>query len=292
MVAYAAWWQGDFIDVRNHSHQGLALYNPDQHRAGIASYNQNPGIICGYLSRSPTGCLVTRLRRTQAMATRLGSREGTPTSVQHRYNAPVLSPTGSTASRARTRTDTRGRGDGGIAEHGLHRGGAVVPAAPRVGRRAAGRRARRPLRHPRGDGPPPGGGHRRGVAVVPGAIGRRTRRTADNSTEGLRALDEAQQWVQRNDERLYAAEVHRIKGELLLRQASPDPVRPNAVSTGPGDCPRPAGEVLGAARGYEPGPNCGCRTAGSTMPASCSHRSTTGSPKGSTPPICRTQRRS
>ena len=49
MVAYAAWWQGDVVDVRDHSRQGLALYDPDQHRAGIAAYNQNPGIICGYL---------------------------------------------------------------------------------------------------------------------------------------------------------------------------------------------------------------------------------------------------
>ena len=39
--------------------------------------------------------------------------------------------------------------------------------------------------------------------------------------DGLRALEEALQWVQRNDERLYEAEVHRIKGELLLRQATP-----------------------------------------------------------------------
>ena len=43
--------------------------------------------------------------------------------------------------------------------------------------------------------------------------------------EGLHALEEAQQWVERNDERLYAAEVHRIKGELLLRQAVPDPTQ-------------------------------------------------------------------
>ncbi|MGY4647084.1 hypothetical protein [Mycobacterium sp. URHB0021] len=42
MVAYAAWWQGDFLVVRDHSRQGLALYNPEQHRKGIAAYNQNP----------------------------------------------------------------------------------------------------------------------------------------------------------------------------------------------------------------------------------------------------------
>jgi predicted ATPase len=40
---------------------------------------------------------------------------------------------------------------------------------------------------------------------------------------GLEAVDEARQWVQRNDERLYEAEVHRIKGELLLMQDIPDP---------------------------------------------------------------------
>jgi predicted ATPase len=36
--------------------------------------------------------------------------------------------------------------------------------------------------------------------------------------EGLDALEEALRWVQRNDERLYEAEVHRIKGELLLKR--------------------------------------------------------------------------
>ena len=40
--------------------------------------------------------------------------------------------------------------------------------------------------------------------------------------EGLEALEEALQWVQRNDERLYEAEVYRIKGELLLRHDAPD----------------------------------------------------------------------
>jgi predicted ATPase len=41
--------------------------------------------------------------------------------------------------------------------------------------------------------------------------------------EGLRALDEAAGWVQRNDERLYAAEVHRIRGDLLMGRADSDP---------------------------------------------------------------------
>jgi predicted ATPase len=52
------------------------------------------------------------------------------------------------------------------------------------------------------------------LAEVHGAVG--------EFEKGLSALDEAKQWVQRNDERLYEAEVHRIRGELLLGQDRPD----------------------------------------------------------------------
>src|SRR5262249_36795094 len=44
--------------------------------------------------------------------------------------------------------------------------------------------------------------------------------------EGLRLLAEALVWVDTAGQRHYAAEVHRIKGELLLQQAIPD--RPQA----------------------------------------------------------------
>jgi len=40
--------------------------------------------------------------------------------------------------------------------------------------------------------------------------------------DGLTAAKEALQWVHRNDERLYEAEVHRINGELLLKAGVPD----------------------------------------------------------------------
>ena len=49
--------------------------------------------------------------------------------------------------------------------------------------------------------------------------------------DGFPALDEGEQWVQRNDERLYSAEVHRIRGELLLAQQVPDPARPRSASS-------------------------------------------------------------
>jgi predicted ATPase len=43
--------------------------------------------------------------------------------------------------------------------------------------------------------------------------------------DGMSSLEEALGWVERNDERLYEAEVHRIRGELLLAQHIPDPQR-------------------------------------------------------------------
>jgi predicted ATPase len=40
--------------------------------------------------------------------------------------------------------------------------------------------------------------------------------------DGLSSLEEALGWVERNDERLYEAEVHRLKGELLLTRGPLD----------------------------------------------------------------------
>jgi predicted ATPase len=40
--------------------------------------------------------------------------------------------------------------------------------------------------------------------------------------DGLSSLEEALGWVERNDERLYEAEVHRLRGELLLTRDTPD----------------------------------------------------------------------
>ena len=54
MLAYTAFWQGDVTDVRDHSSRGLEYYSPDRH-VGTVSYNQNPGIVCGYLSALSLG---------------------------------------------------------------------------------------------------------------------------------------------------------------------------------------------------------------------------------------------
>jgi hypothetical protein len=49
--------------------------------------------------------------------------------------------------------------------------------------------------------------------------------------EGLHSLEEALEWVQRNDERLYAAEVHRIKGNCCFGRMSLTPWRRNISSS-------------------------------------------------------------
>ena len=39
-------WLGEFVPARSHLEQGIALYNPQQHRAHALLYGQDPGIGC------------------------------------------------------------------------------------------------------------------------------------------------------------------------------------------------------------------------------------------------------
>jgi tetratricopeptide (TPR) repeat protein len=222
MLAYAAWWQGDFIDVRDHSHLGLDLYNPDQHRAGISAYNQNPGIICGYLTALSNWVLGYPTQASRAMDQTLAHAK----ELQHPYSVGLTLLFSAQLFQLRREPGAaRARADEAIAvsvEHGLHavelwcllpRGWATVQQGDaRAGmadireamdrRRAAGIGAVWPW-------------FLALLADVHGALGQ-----FDN---GFRALEEALGWIERNDERLYAAEVHRIKGELFLMQPTPDP---------------------------------------------------------------------
>ncbi len=222
MLAYAAWWQGDFTDVRDHSRLGLGLYKPDQHRSGIAAYNQNPGIICGYLTALSDWVLGYPTQASQAMEQTVAhARE-----LEHPYSLGLtLLFSAQLFQLRREPGPARGRADEAIAvsvENGLHavelwcllpRGWAAVQQGDAHAgiadireamdrRRAAGIDAVWPW-------------FLALLADAHGALGR--------FEDGFRALEEALQWVQRNDERLYAAEVHRIMGELLLRQPTPDP---------------------------------------------------------------------
>jgi class 3 adenylate cyclase/predicted ATPase len=224
MVAYAAWWQGDFIDVRDHSRQGLALYNPDQHHAGIAAYNQNPGIICGYLTAMSDWVLGYPTRAERAMQQTVAHAK----ELQHPYSigltvlfAAQLSQLRRDAEAARTRAE---EGLAISAEHDLH----AVALWCLL---------------PRGWASLQQGDVQAGIADIRESMERRkaahigavwpwflallaeAHAALGEFDDGFGALEEALQWVGRNDERLYAAEVHRIKGDLLLRKPAPDPAQ-------------------------------------------------------------------
>jgi class 3 adenylate cyclase/predicted ATPase len=224
MVAYAAWWQGDIIDVRNHSRQGLQFYNPDQHLAGIAAYNQNPGIVCGYLDALADWVLGYPTQAAQAMDRVLAhARE-----LEHPYSIAIVLLF--CAQLAQLRREPEAAHD--LAEESLKVSAEI--GAPAVALWCLLPRGWSRVEHGDIDG---GIGdiceamdRRRAfgmgavwpwyLAVIADAYG-----GAGRIDDGFRALDEALNWVQRNDERLYAAEVHRIRGELRLLQPEPDPAQ-------------------------------------------------------------------
>jgi class 3 adenylate cyclase/tetratricopeptide (TPR) repeat protein len=222
MLAYTAWWQGDFIGVRSHSRQCLALYDLELHRAGFAAYNQNPAIVCGYLDALnnwvmgyPTQA-VHAMERTLAHAYELGRPNSIGISLLFAAQLAQLRREPEPArARAEEALSLAAEHDlpavglwcllprgWAIAEMGDVPGGIVDIREAMDRRRAFGMGAVWPWF----------------LALLADAY-----RSLGQIDEGLAALEEAQQWVQRNDERLYAAEVYRLEGELVLRQEDPDP---------------------------------------------------------------------
>jgi class 3 adenylate cyclase/tetratricopeptide (TPR) repeat protein len=220
MVAYAAWWQGDIIDVSNHSRRCLQFYNPDQHLAGIAAYNQNPGIVSGYLDALADWVLGYPTQASQAMERTLAHAM----ELEHPYSIAMLLLF--SAQLAQLRREPEPARD--LAEESLKVSVDIGASAmalwcllPRgwartqLGDITAGiqdieesMQRRRAFRM--------GAVWPWYLALVADAYG-----AAGRIGDGLAALDEAQDWVQRNDERLYLAEVHRIRGELLRLQNVP-----------------------------------------------------------------------
>ena len=72
--------------------------------------------------------------------------------------------------------------------------------------------------------------------------------------EGLTMLAEALAGMDKTGERYWEAELYRLKGELLLRQALPDEHQAETCfqQARPHRRPPPAGQVLGATGGHEP----------------------------------------
>jgi predicted ATPase len=221
MLAYTAWWQGDVIDVRNHSAQGLAFYDRDQHRACAVSYIQDSGVLCGYLSALADWVLGYPTRAVQAMEHTVAHAWG----LEHPYSiALTLLMSAQLSQLRRDPESARTQAEAAMAvsrEHGLPavelwcllpRGWAIAEQGE-VANGISDIREGMKRRQAYGMG-----------AVWPWflvllaeAYGK-----GGQLPEGIAALQEALEWVHRNDERLYEAEVYRIRGELLLKQHVPD----------------------------------------------------------------------
>ena len=55
-------WLGQFVLARTHLEQGIALYNPERHKAHAALYGQDPGIGAGAMWPECYGYWVIRIR--------------------------------------------------------------------------------------------------------------------------------------------------------------------------------------------------------------------------------------
>jgi predicted ATPase len=221
LLAYTAWWQGDFVDVRTHSRQCLVIYDPNQHHIFVAAYGQDPGIVCGYLKAFSDWVLGYPTQATAAMeqTVTLARGLGHPGSI-----GLALLMSAQLSQLRREPEPARIQAEEAMAvtaEHGLHavglwcllpRGWSIAQLGDVAGgisdireamdrRRAFGIGAVWPWF----------------LALFAEACG-----AAGDFGVGLEALAEAGDWEQRNDERLYAAEVCRLKGELLCRQQVPE----------------------------------------------------------------------
>lgn len=217
MLAYAAWWQGDVLAVRDHSAAGLALYSPDQSQICIVSYVQDSGILCGYLSALADWVLGYPTRAVETMDRTLAHAQG----FEHPYSVGLtLLMSAQLAQLRRDPESARTQAEAAIAicrERDLHavelwcllpRGWALAERGQVAEGIADIREAmerRRALEM--------GAVWPWFYAVLAEVYGK-----SGQIEDGFGALQEAQQWVERNDEHLYEAEMHRIKGELLLQQ--------------------------------------------------------------------------
>ena len=227
LMAYSAWWQGDIPVVRRHSRRCLEYYDPKRHRDGIETYNNDPGVVCGYLDALASWVLGYPTEATQAMERAVAHAR----QLEHPQSLSMIVLFAAQLSQFR-REDMAAKASAEealeiSAEHGLHaislwcllpRGWALVQQGE-VGMGIADIEQAMARRRAFGMG-----------AVWPWylALAAEAYGADGQFEEGLRALDEAMQWVRRNGERLYEAEVHRIRGELLLHRQAPDPAAAEA----------------------------------------------------------------
>jgi class 3 adenylate cyclase/predicted ATPase len=217
VLGQTMFWLGEMAPVRAHFEQGMALYDPQQHRSHAFVYGQDPGVACRSFAALPiwvlgypdqalqstnealtlarelthpfslvyalTMAAVVHQFRREVQAVQEGAEAVIAVSTEHRF--PHWLDYG-TILRGWALT-AQGEGAEGIAQ--IHQGLVV--------HRAAGAELHRPY-------------FLSLLAEAHGEVGQ--------IEEGLAVLNEALDTVNKTEERYWKAELHRHRGELLLMQ--------------------------------------------------------------------------
>ena len=116
-----------------HSRRCLEFYDPKQHRDGVATYNNNPGVVCGYLDAMASWVLGYPTEATQAMEQTLAHAR----QLEHPQSLSVTLLFAAQLSQLRREAGGRegvsGRGVGDLDRARIPCDFPLVPAAPRVG---------------------------------------------------------------------------------------------------------------------------------------------------------------
>jgi TOMM system kinase/cyclase fusion protein len=218
-LAHTLFSLGEFVRAREHLEQGTVLYNPQRHRSYAFSQGKDAGVNSLTLlawSLAYLGYPEQALRRVQEALT-LAQRVSHPPSLEYAFSSAVLVyQLRSEVSEARAHVE---RALAVSREHGLgfrevlasiffgwtlvmqeHAAEGLPQMIEAIAAyRATGAEAWRHY----------------WLALLAEAYGK-----AGQIPEGLAALAEALALVDKNGERFYEAELHRLKGELLLSQSS------------------------------------------------------------------------
>jgi predicted ATPase len=213
-----AWWQGELVQAQAHFQQGLACYDPAQHRASVEGYGTDSGVGCGLLGAPTLWMLgypdqaLQGMEETLALARRLAHPFSLAQALHFSAHLHQLRREPH-AARVQAEAVLALCTEQGFGMYGawslLPRGwaltqqGEVTEGIAQIRQGFAGFRATGAgLTWPWW------------LALLAEACGK-----VGQLDEGLRALEEALAAVQHNEEGHYEAEVYRLKGELLLQEA-------------------------------------------------------------------------
>jgi class 3 adenylate cyclase/predicted ATPase len=212
---------GELAPARGHLEQGIALYDPQQHRSLAFRYGADPGVICGLYAANVLWVLgypdqaLARIHEALTLARELAHAFSLAFALNHATNLHQFRREGQvTQERAEASMafSTEQRFAQWLAQGMILRGWALAEqgqgaegiAQLRQGLaawQATGAELDRP----------------RFLALLGEAYSK-----VGSTEEGLRLLGEAQAAVHRSGERRWEAELYRLKGELLLARAPED----------------------------------------------------------------------